>query len=119
MLQQFLYPPGLDGGQVGLDLFNRPVPPPQLEQCVNDRGVKALSDGAGGDTAHNGIGRDVLGDDGAGADNGAVPDGNAGQDDRFIPQPDVVAHDDVPLRSHAWVMSFTSSPHSSKKMGKG
>ena len=50
----------------------------------------------GGDACRDGVGGDVLGDHGPGPDDGAVPDVNAGEDDGFIADPDVVPNHDVP-----------------------
>lgn len=46
--------------------------------------------------AHDGIGLHIPSDHCPGADDGAVPDVNAGEDDGFIADPDVVPDHDVP-----------------------
>ena len=58
--------------------------------------VIPLSDGPCRHAAHDGIGLHISSDHCPGADDGAVPDVNAGEDDGFIADPDVVPDHDVP-----------------------
>ena len=48
-------------------------------------------------TAYNGVRLHVLRHHRPGADDSPVPDGHAGQDHGLIPDPHVVAHDDIAL----------------------
>ncbi len=70
---------------------------------------KPLADGAGRH-APTMVGGHVLGHQGPGADDGPVPDGDAGEDDGLIADPDIAADDNVPPLSQASVTRLPSSP---------
>src|SRR5262249_51165941 len=68
-----------------------PVPPGQPHQPILDRFRKTPLDRPRRIAADDGVGSDVLGDDGAAGDDSAVADLASGQHDRAMPDPDVVA----------------------------
>ena len=69
-----------------------PFPPFQLQQPGDFQIREPLPDGLGGHAAHDGIGRDVFCDHRPGADDGPVPDGDAGQDHGLVANPDIVSN---------------------------
>ena len=69
----------------------------QVLQRSNGVFVETAADGFGRHAADNGVRGNVLGDEGAGADDGAIANGNASEDDGFIADPHIVANDDVAL----------------------
>ena len=88
---------GLDSVQVGGDLFSGPVPPPQGQEPVDLRLGEASADGFGGHAPYDGVGRHVSCDHRPRANDGAVADGDTGQDHRLIADPHVAAYDDIAL----------------------
>ena len=72
-----------------------PIPPGERLVALGDLAVEALADRLCRHAADDGVGRDVLGHHGAGADHRAVADGDARQDGRAVADPGVVADGDA------------------------
>ena len=60
--------------QIVVDLFHRPIPPVQMQQCFNHFGWKAVLDDLCGITAHNGVWRYIPHNDTICRDDRTVPD---------------------------------------------
>src|SRR5690554_139714 len=101
VLPVLVQPRHISGGQEahGLgELFILPVPPGDLQQLGDLRVVKAAADPACGIADDDGIGFDVAGDHRARADHRAVSDLDAGHDDGFGTDPDVMPDHGVSCR---------------------
>lgn len=79
------------------NLFDRPIPPSQLQQAVDCICIEPLTDLACRHSADDRISRNIFRHDSPCSDDRAVADMNAGQDDCLESDPDVVADDDVAL----------------------
>ncbi len=82
-------------GQRPAQRFMAPVPPGQLRQPAGHLFGKPPPDRPRRIARDDGVGRHVLGDDGAGCDHGAGADAAARQHDGAMPDPDVVTDMDA------------------------
>ena len=89
--------PGLYLGQMLPDVFFCPIPPFQFKQQFNGSFRKALSYRFCRNAADDGIWRNVLCNDSASPDNGAVSNRNACQNDCFIANPDIISDNNIAL----------------------
>ena len=103
-------------GQGAAQRLMVPVPPGQRREPVGDVFREAPLDDPRRISGDDGVGGDVLGDDGAGGDHGAGADAAARQHDGAVPDPDVMADMDVvpaPPCEEFGVVAF------SRKVGAG
>ena len=75
----------------------RPIPPTKLLQTLDRLLGKAAANRLRGHAADNSIGRHILCHHRPRTDDGAITDRHAGQNHRFITDPDVIADADVPF----------------------
>jgi hypothetical protein len=79
---------------VSEDGLDRPFPPGDLQQFRSGLLVEAPADVAGGNSAHDLVGRDILGHEGTRGDHGAVADRDPAHDERLPAHPHVAADRD-------------------------
>ncbi len=84
-----------EGKVVPFDGIKIPVPPLDVEELGNDVGGESVLEEFGGVAGDNGIRGNILGDDGAGGDDGAVADLDSGEDGGVSAKPYVVSDDGV------------------------
>src|SRR5436305_5577499 len=84
----------MEFAEVRLEPFIALIPPFEPEKEFDRGRVEPVADELGGDAADDGVGGDVAGDDGAGADDRAIADRDAAADDGGSADPDVVADGD-------------------------
>lgn len=77
----------------GIDPGHVTVPPTDVEQAGYNRLVVAVSEDACGDSSHNGIGGDILGDHSPGKDNSPIRYSHSGYEARIGAYPDVGTYD--------------------------
>jgi hypothetical protein len=82
---------GLEFRQALKDGLGRPIPPRNSRKLRGEIAVEALPDLFGGNTAHDGVGRDIAGHHGTGRQHGAIADRNARHHDDGVTDPDIVA----------------------------
>ena len=88
---------GLDGLDIPGNLFFRPVPPFHVPQSGGRIVIKTCPDRACRDAAHDRVRLYVSGNDRAGADDGAVSDGDACKNNGFKSDPYIVSNDYIPF----------------------
>ena len=84
-------------GKMVLNLFRRPVPPLHFQQCRYLLFRKPPADWFCRNAACNGIRRNILCHQGTGANDCAVSNGHAGEDDGVLGDPHVIADDNISL----------------------
>lgn len=86
---------GLNRADILGDFLLRPVPPFHVQLLCDRPVVKPSADGPGGNAAHDCIRRHIFRDDRAGADNGAVADGDTCKDNGLKSDPYIVSDADL------------------------
>jgi hypothetical protein len=94
-------------GNVCSDLFVWPVPPLQPHQCSDYVLVETESDVTSRVTCDDGVWSDIAGNYGSSANNRAISNGHARQDERIASQPDVIANGNGPARSRMPIRKST------------
>ena len=67
------------------------LPPLNGQKGLNDRGGESHADDFCWDAANDGVGGDIMGDDGSSCDDGPIPDGDAAKDSDVCPNPNIVS----------------------------
>ena len=80
-----------------VDFLDAPVPPFEVEQQVDQLVVETLPKHLGWIADYNRIRRDIASENAVCADDCAIPDMHAWQDDCVLPNPDIVPYDGVAL----------------------
>ena len=73
----------------------RPIPPLQALQSKDGVVVKPTADGLGWHTANDGVGWNIFCNQGTGADDGTIANGDASENDGLVADPHVAANDNV------------------------
>lgn len=87
----------VERGQLGLDFFERPIPPGNGEKIGDEGDGDTVADDAGRHAGDHGVGRDIAGDDAASGDGASVSEAARAQDANAFADPDIVTDFDLSI----------------------